>query len=169
MMRTVFFTSSPAFLFRRVARPAARSARFASTEAAQKKAQEALGTAQKQAERLFETAKKNLGPLGERAGALLGLELSVAYRQPLFYNAAVAREVLKQVYIAENLAPPRSLSTVLDAYRTILARAKDPAYWRQALANGEVTRLAIYGVEAYGIFKIGEIIGRRNLVGYSLH
>jgi len=166
-MRTVFSASTPAVLLRRVARPAAHSARFASsasTEAAQKKAQEALGVAQKQAERLFETAKKNLGPLSERAGVMLG-----SYRQPLVYNAAVAREVLKQIYIAENLAPPRSLSTVLDAYRTVLARAKDPAYWRQVLANGELTRLAIYGVEAYGIFKIGEIIGRRNLVGYSLH
>jgi F-type H+-transporting ATPase subunit g len=26
----------------------------------------------------------------------------------------------------------------------------------------------LQGLEAYGIFKIGEIIGRRNLVGYKL-
>lgn len=28
--------------------------------------------------------------------------------------------------------------------------------------------LSWQGLEAYGIFKIGEIIGRRNLVGYKL-
>lgn len=78
----------------------------------------------------------------------------VAYRQPLLYNAAVAREVAKQIYIAENLAPPRSLSTVVDAYRTIWARARDPAYLRSLLSTGEWARLAIYGVEAYGIFKV---------------
>lgn len=78
----------------------------------------------------------------------------VAYRQPLLYNAAVAREVVKQIYIAENLAPPRSLSTVVDAYRTIWARARDPAYFRSLLSSGEWARLAIYGVEAYGIFKV---------------
>ncbi|KAL4062191.1 mitochondrial ATP synthase g subunit-domain-containing protein [Scleroderma yunnanense] len=156
-------------LFRRAVRQSTHSTRFASStstaaEAAQKKAQDALGTAQKQAEQLFDTAKRSLGPLGERIGIMLG-----SYRQPLLYNAAVAREVLKQIYVAENLAPPRSLSTVVDAYRTIWARARDPAYLRSLLSTGEWTRLAIYGVEAYGIFKIGEIVGRRSLVGYNLH
>ncbi|KAJ9102939.1 hypothetical protein QFC19_004495 [Naganishia cerealis] len=28
--------------------------------------------------------------------------------------------------------------------------------------------LSFNGLEAYGIFKVGEIIGRRNLVGYKL-
>jgi F-type H+-transporting ATPase subunit g len=31
-----------------------------------------------------------------------------------------------------------------------------------------VARLAVDPLEAYGIFSIGEIIGRRNLVGYNL-
>lgn len=51
--------------------------RFASTgpvntDAAAKKAQEMLGSAQKGAEQAVATAKKVLGPLGERAGGLLG-------------------------------------------------------------------------------------------------
>lgn len=28
--------------------------------------------------------------------------------------------------------------------------------------------MALYAVEAYGIFKIGEMIGRRHVVGYKL-
>lgn len=92
-----------------------------------------------------------------------------SYRQPLLYNLSVTRELLKQIYIAENLAPPRSLSTVLDAYSTLWTRVRDAGYWRTILSNGEWARVGVYAVEAYGIFKIGEILGRRSLVGYDLH
>lgn len=68
------FSSSPASVFRRAIRHPKRFASSSTTEAAQKKAQDALGTAQKQAEQLFETAKKSLGPLGERVGIMLGCE-----------------------------------------------------------------------------------------------
>ncbi|KII84325.1 hypothetical protein PLICRDRAFT_167855 [Plicaturopsis crispa FD-325 SS-3] len=136
----------------------------ASAEAAQKKAQEALGSAQKQAERLWESTKKFLGPVGEKAGNLLG-----GYREPLVYNLKVARELAKQVYLAERLQPPADLPTIKSAYSTLWSRAKNPSYWREIARNGEWAKVAIYGVEAYGIFKIGEIIGRRHLVGYELH
>ena len=46
--------------------------RFASTESAQKKATEALSDAGKTAEKVLEGAKKFLGPVGEKAGNLLG-------------------------------------------------------------------------------------------------
>ncbi|KAI6155855.1 mitochondrial ATP synthase g subunit-domain-containing protein [Pisolithus tinctorius] len=131
-------------------------ARFASTSS-QQKAQETLIKA-------LEFAKKTLTPVGERVGVALG-----SYRQPLLYNMSVTRELLKQIYIAENLAPPRSLSTVLDAYSTVWTRVRDVAYWRTILSNGEWARVGVYAVEAYGIFKIGEILGRRSLVGYDLH
>ena len=50
--------------------------RFASssTENAEKKAKETLAAAQKQAEKAWESASKYMGPLGERAGSLLGCE-----------------------------------------------------------------------------------------------
>jgi hypothetical protein len=53
---------------------APRSVRFASTntEAAQKKAQETLATAQASAEKFLASAKKFLGPVGDKAGQLLG-------------------------------------------------------------------------------------------------
>lgn len=46
--------------------------------------------------------------------------------------------------------------------------ARDASYWRTLLQNGEWKRYGIYALEAYGIFKIGEMIGRRHVVGYSL-
>jgi len=150
-------------------RPALRQSagrRFASTntEAAQKKAQDALGSLQRNAEKAWGSAKKFLGPVGEKAGNMFG-----AYREPLMYNLSVTRELLKQVYIAERLQPPTSLATLQSAYSILWARASNPAYWREIARSGELARVGIYAVEAYGIFKIGEILGRRSLVGYRLH
>ncbi|EPQ53923.1 hypothetical protein GLOTRDRAFT_77787 [Gloeophyllum trabeum ATCC 11539] len=160
---------------RRIPRQSRGMASSPSTENAQKKAQEYLATAQKLGGQGFEaaqkygqqgveTAKKMLGPAGEKASTLLG-----SYKQPLLYNLAVAREILKQVYVAERLQPPTSLSAITNAYSTLWARASNPAYWREVLRNGEWKRIGVYGLEAYGIFKIGEILGRRSLVGYDLH
>ncbi|KAJ3480512.1 hypothetical protein NLI96_g8288 [Meripilus lineatus] len=134
-----------------------------SSSDAQKKAQDALATAQKYAGEALAAGKKFLGPVGERAGNLLG-----AYRQPIVYNLSVTREFLKQVYVAERLQPPTSFSTITNAYSTIWSRARNPTYWRELFRSGDWTKLGIYAVEAYGIFKLGEIVGRRSLVGYNV-
>ncbi|THH14228.1 hypothetical protein EW146_g6081 [Bondarzewia mesenterica] len=143
----------------------AQPKRFASTntDAAQKKAQEALSGAQKGAEKAWEATRKFLGPVGDRLSGLLG-----TYRQPLLYNFSVTREVLKQIYVAERLQPPTSLSQVSSAYLTLWRRAISPSYWRELARTGEWARVGVYAVEAYGIYKIGEIIGRRSLVGYNV-
>lgn len=108
-------------------------------------------------------AKKAAGPLGERVGNMLG-----SYREPLTYNLSVAREFLKQVYVAERLAPPLSPQTWSSAYTTLAQRARNPNYWREIVKTGEWARVGVYALEAYGIFKIGEILGRRSLVGYNV-
>lgn len=79
----------------------------------------------------------------------------IAYRQPLIYNAEVARELLKQIYITERLQPPSSFATITDAYSVLWSRAKNPQYWRDLLTTGEWARVAVYAVEAYTIFKVG--------------
>ncbi|RDB20874.1 ATP synthase subunit g, mitochondrial [Hypsizygus marmoreus] len=135
----------------------------ASVEATQKKAQEALASAQQTAGRVWESTKKLWEPAGQKFGQLLG-----SYKQPLQYNLAVTREVLKQIYVAEGLQPP-TLAAVREAYATIWTRAISPAYWRGIAQSGELVKVGIYGVEAYTIFKVGEIVGRRSLVGYDLH
>jgi len=134
-----------------------------SLDQAQKTAQNAYGAASKHAGNTFEKAKKVAGPIGERIANMLG-----SYRGPLTYNLSVARELLKQVYIAERLQPPLNPQTWSNAYTTLAQRARNPNYWREIARTGEWGRVGLYAFEAYTIFKIGEIIGRRSLVGYKL-
>ncbi|THV03092.1 hypothetical protein K435DRAFT_748324 [Dendrothele bispora CBS 962.96] len=165
-------------LLRQSARPVLRSARhtrinarFASSspgsnpqlEAAQKKAQDALASAQQTAGKFLQSAKKYAGPVGEKAGGLLG-----SYRQPVVYNLSVFRELCKQIYRAEGLSPP-SVATVRSAYETMWSKASTREFWQGAVRTGEIAKIGVYAVEAYGIFKIGEILGRRSLVGYNIN
>jgi hypothetical protein len=78
----------------------------------------------------------------------------LGYRAPLSYNLSVARELLKQVYIAERLQPPLSPQTWANAYTTLAQRATNPNYWREILNNGEYVKVGLYAVEAYTIFKV---------------
>jgi len=41
-------------------------------------------------------------------------------------------------------------------------------FWQKLYESGEYKRWILYGVEAYGIFSIGEMLGRRHVVGYEL-
>jgi len=143
--------------------PIHSSKRFSSSESQHEKAQDTLAAAQKFSGKVFENAKKILEPVGEYTGRLFG-----SYRQPLLYNLAVTREIIKQVYIRESLQPP-SLSTIRTAYSSLWSQISAPGLIRSLFRNGEVPRLGVYGLQAYGIFKIGEILGRRSLVGYDLH
>jgi F-type H+-transporting ATPase subunit g len=78
----------------------------------------------------------------------------IAYRQPITYNLAVVKELAKQVYVAERLAPPTSVSAFTSAYSTLWSRATNPAYWREAARSGELTKVGVYAFEAYGIYKV---------------
>lgn len=84
-----------------------------------------------------------------------------AYREPVAYNLAVIREIGKQVYIAEKLAPPTNPQAIRDAYEEFYRKASDASWWRSILESGDWKRIALYALEAYGIFTIGEMIGRR--------
>lgn len=78
---------------------------------------------------------------------------ALGYKEPLFYNFAVAREFAKQVYVKE-LQPPRSVEEVRVAYSSLWKNAGNGEYWRTAFSNGDVARLAVYGAQAYGLFKV---------------
>ncbi|KAF8956174.1 mitochondrial ATP synthase g subunit-domain-containing protein [Flammula alnicola] len=140
------------------------SKRFASstTESTQKKAQDALSAAQKNAGKFLESAKKFLEPVGDKAGQLLG-----SYKQPLYYNFAVTKEIFKQIYVKEGLQPP-TLADFRYAYSSLWSQVSKPALVGNLVKSGDLGRVGIYGLQAYGIFKIGEIIGRRSVVGYNV-
>ena len=80
--------------------------------------------------------------------------LSIAYREPIVYNFQVAREVLKQIYVAERLQLP-SASAVQNAYGALWSRAINPSFWTRDLwSNGNLAKILVYGLEGYGIFKV---------------
>jgi F-type H+-transporting ATPase subunit g len=78
----------------------------------------------------------------------------LAYQQPVKYNLAVAREVLKHVYTAERLQLPTSSGTVFGTYGTLWGCARSLGYWREVVWSGEYARVGVYALEAYGIFKV---------------
>ncbi|SPO22726.1 related to ATP20 - subunit G of mitochondrial F1F0-ATP Synthase [Ustilago trichophora] len=127
-----------------------------SRAAAQEQASSAINDITKKAQELG-------GPALKRVEGLLG-----GYSEPIKYNLSVAGNIAKQVYIAEGLAPPTSLHSITSAYRHIWSKIADKSYWTQLLTKGDWKKVGIYAVEAYGIFTIGEMIGRRSLVGYKL-
>lgn len=69
------------------------------------------------------------------------------------YNFSVAREVAKRIYVGEGLQPP-SLSQFSEVYRQILSNSTQAAYWRSLVQGGQVAQVGIYGLQAYGVFKV---------------
>ncbi|PWN51438.1 hypothetical protein IE53DRAFT_374098 [Violaceomyces palustris] len=126
-------------------------------------AKETAKKAESSLEGLQAKAQQIGGPIVKKVESLLG-----GYSEPLKYNLKVAGSLAKQVYVAEGLAPPTSVNTVTSAYKTLWSRASNINYWTELLSNGGWKKVGIYAVEAYGIFTIGEMIGRRSLVGYKL-
>jgi len=159
----------------------AASKRFASSSSGS--TNDTLTAVQKAAGRLWEGSQKLLGPMGEKIGNMLGCKFTLvafslyalgrrhpafviascmrklitsassAYRQPLLYNLAVTRELLKQVYTKEGLQPP-SFATVREAYTSIWSQVTNPGYLGNLIKSGEIGRVGIYGLQAYGIFKV---------------
>ncbi|KAJ7285270.1 hypothetical protein C8J57DRAFT_1498104 [Mycena rebaudengoi] len=156
-------------------------------ESASKKAGDVVGSSEsisqnaeklsKNAGQLWASTKTTLGPAAEKAEVLLGSTLQrlgptgkkaaeriQPLRQSFTYNFAVFREIVKQVYRAE-LQPPKDMATIRTAYETLFKRATDLSYWRSIMQSGEIARVGITLWRP----TIGEIIGRRKLVGYPLH
>jgi len=61
------------------------------------------------------------------------------------------------------------MSAIQSAYASIWSQVNSAAALRGVFQSGEVGKIGIYGLQAYGIFKIGEMVGRRNVIGYDLH
>ncbi|KDN42622.1 hypothetical protein K437DRAFT_248919 [Tilletiaria anomala UBC 951] len=126
-------------------------------------AKSAAKTAQSQLSGVADKAMQLGGQGLKRAEGLLG-----SYSEPAVYNLKVAGSIAKQVYQAERLAPPSSIEQITSAYKTLWSRASDAGYWAKFVSSGEWKKAGIYAIEALGIFTIGEMIGRRSIVGYKL-
>jgi len=88
-----------------------------------------------------------------------------ALSKPVIYRAKVAAELAKQVYHTEGLAFP---SPVQAEHALATIRQNATVQNIKQLDLFSIARIGVYGLEAYFIFVIGEIIGRRHLVGYGV-
>ncbi|KAG9066305.1 hypothetical protein KI688_001528 [Linnemannia hyalina] len=90
-------------------------------------------------------------------------------RGPVLYNAKVAGQVAKQVYIREGMAPPSvaQIETARDAALKFIWDARQAKTWRN-ISKTQFLNAGLVAAEAYAFFMVGEIIGRRSLVGYNV-
>ncbi|CAD7063349.1 unnamed protein product, partial [Tilletia caries] len=145
------------------AEAAAKGAK-ATVEATASGAKATAETAQSQLGNVAEKAKQLGGPYAERAQSIFS-----SITESVVYNLRTVGALAKQVYVAKRLAPPTSTESILSACKSIWAFASNPVQWVRLVQNGEWKKVGVYSVEALGIFTIGEMIGRRSIVGYSLN
>ncbi|KAI8062276.1 mitochondrial ATP synthase g subunit-domain-containing protein [Gongronella butleri] len=89
----------------------------------------------------------------------------IALQKPIVYKAKVAGEIAKQVYVKEGMSFPTG-AQVTEAQNVIKKNLNV-----QAVKNWTWTDLAKGGAVAaqfYTFFLVGEIVGRRNLIGYNV-
>lgn len=100
--------------------------------------------------------------------------VSNAVSQTVFW-AKVVGELGKQVYIKEGMAPPTGaqFQAVFQTLKTQGSKVmKSPKqYLDQFQANTmeHSIRFLVGAVQVVGIFSLGEMIGRRHIVGYKHH
>jgi F-type H+-transporting ATPase subunit g len=95
------------------------------------------------------------------------------------YWTKVTAELAKHIYVKEGLAPPsgaqlKSVYQSLWQQGLVQARkyAQQPTLLRESVTSitrNDVIKGGAYAVQFFGLFALGEIIGRRNVFGYPDH
>lgn len=91
--------------------------------------------------------------------------MSLALQKPVVYNAKVVGELAKQVYTKEGMHFP-SGEQFAQAQQTIKQNLNASA-WKN-LTVSDAIKGGVVAAELYVFFMFGEIIGRRNFVGYNV-
>lgn len=88
------------------------------------------------------------------------------------YYGKVGAELSKQVYKTEKLQPP-TLNEFKTVYTKIfnkslyyVERPKDVINCASKITKDDVLKYGIFGIQLLGFYSVGEVIGRRKLVGY---
>lgn len=89
------------------------------------------------------------------------------------YWSKVGAELAKTVYKTEGLAPP-SQAQFQEVYKKAFATLKSPQQSKECVQkvtqckpNKEnLIKFGVYGVQVLAFFSVGEMIGRRHIVGY---
>jgi F-type H+-transporting ATPase subunit g len=91
--------------------------------------------------------------------------LCIALQKPIVYNAKVAGEIAKQVYVKEGMAFPNG-AQFAQAQQSVQSALKIKNL--KSLTFSDVAKGSVLFAEVYTFFLIGEIVGRRNLIGYNV-
>ncbi|KAG0250302.1 hypothetical protein BG011_008494 [Mortierella polycephala] len=88
---------------------------------------------------------------------------------PILYNAKIAGQIAKQVYIREGMAPPSGaqIESAKQATIKFVKSAGSANTWKN-ISKDQYLKAGLVAAEAYTFFLFGEIIGRRNFVGYDV-
>ncbi|KAI8643922.1 mitochondrial ATP synthase g subunit-domain-containing protein [Parasitella parasitica] len=89
----------------------------------------------------------------------------IALQKPLIHNTKVAVEVAKQVYTKEGMAFPTG-AQFTQAQQSLQNTLKISNL--KNLTFSDVAKGGVILAEIYTFFLIGEIVGRRNLIGYNV-
>ncbi|KAI9475820.1 MAG: mitochondrial ATP synthase g subunit-domain-containing protein [Benjaminiella poitrasii] len=89
----------------------------------------------------------------------------IALQKPIVYNTKVAMEVAKQVYTKEGMAFPTG-AQFSEAQQSLQNSLKIKNL--KNLSFADVAKGGVVLAEIYTFFLIGEIVGRRSLVGYNV-
>lgn len=121
---------------------------------------------------------KALGKIGGRTGTLIAFTQRQIPR--VLYYARVSQELAKIVFHGQNMSPP-SASTFQAHFHWLIEKFQNPstllsslsinstAFLQQArnIRINQVASGAVVFAEVLGFFTVGEILGRRKLVGYQ--
>lgn len=95
------------------------------------------------------------------------------YATKTLYYSKVVGELSKQVYLKEGLQPPAvsDFKTVYtNLYKQALGLALKPKQSLSIFKNvqkDDVVKYGAYGIQLAGLYSLGEVIGRRKVVGYT--
>jgi F-type H+-transporting ATPase subunit g len=157
------------------------------TASAQEYASKALEQSQKLAKAIGNTGEKLLQNAGPRVNGLV--DRVAGLQKPIVYWGKVSGEVAKQgiphfgvtqlVYLKEKMSPPSSaqFQETFDALRKQVAKPEE--VFKKAMEYTDINkvrglgwqpfaRAGLRGLELFGFFCIGEMIGRRSIKGYNV-
>ncbi|KAI5850953.1 putative mitochondrial F1F0-ATP synthase g subunit [Tricharina praecox] len=159
--------------FRRYASTSTSSNAAAQAQAGAAKAQEAAtkyaGKAMQVLGKSGESFAKLASKTGGRTGAVLKkIETAIP---PTIYYSKVAFEVSKLVFRGQKMTPP-DLASFQSSFKSFLNPANLNTFARNAIQSvrsantKDLAFVGVLGAEILGFFTVGEIIGRRKLIGY---
>ncbi|CCC69409.1 hypothetical protein NCAS_0C04190 [Naumovozyma castellii] len=110
-----------------------------------------------------------------RGGVITGriMNTSNVWLTKSIYYGKVGAELSKEIYRKEGLTPPN-----VDEFKSVYAKllglgkeySKKPTEllnMAKSLKKNDLLKYGSYGVQILGFFSLGEVIGRRKLVGYK--